>query len=236
MGRKGGKIIMKAIMISVRPKWVAKILNGEKTIEIRKTMPKCDLPIDVYIYCTKEKILGNLIMCKSKEHIELFGENAVIGINKGFIEKEDINLQGKVVAKFTLNKIVPIVMQKGATHGYGNKGYIGYGYCDKGNFKFMFDMEKETCLEHNEELCKYLNNGKNLSNIIYHELEAKVGCAWHIDNLEIFDTPKELSEFKKPCYVFAQKISGEYGGVCMGEKLTKAPQSWQFIEVEDDVN
>ena len=28
---------MKHIMISIKPKWVAKILNGEKTIEIRKS-------------------------------------------------------------------------------------------------------------------------------------------------------------------------------------------------------
>ena len=53
---------MKSILISIKPKWVAKILNGEKTIEIRKTMPKCDLPIDVYIYCTKEK--GYSKLCK----------------------------------------------------------------------------------------------------------------------------------------------------------------------------
>ena len=49
---------MKSILISIKPKWVAKILNGEKTIEIRKTMPKCDLPIDVYIYCTKDNKHG----------------------------------------------------------------------------------------------------------------------------------------------------------------------------------
>lgn len=46
---------MKAIMISIQPQWVEKILNGEKTIEIRKTMPKCELPCKVYIYCTKPK-------------------------------------------------------------------------------------------------------------------------------------------------------------------------------------
>lgn len=27
-------------MISIKPQWVAKILNGEKTIEIRKKFPK----------------------------------------------------------------------------------------------------------------------------------------------------------------------------------------------------
>ena len=42
----------KSILMSVQPKWVAKILNGEKTIEIRKRFPK-DYVGWVYIYCTK---------------------------------------------------------------------------------------------------------------------------------------------------------------------------------------
>ena len=79
---------MKAIMISIQPKWVAKILNGEKTIEIRKSMPKCDLPIKVYIYCTKEKILGSLIKVGSEENIKTFGKNAIVGINKCYVEKK----------------------------------------------------------------------------------------------------------------------------------------------------
>lgn len=58
-------------------------MNGEKTIEIRKTMPKCELPIDVYIYCTKDKKYANLI-------------------NRGGF------LTGMVVAKFTLNKVEEI--------------------------------------------------------------------------------------------------------------------------------
>lgn len=37
---------MKKILISIKPKWTAKILNGEKTLEIRKTAPK-DLPCEV---------------------------------------------------------------------------------------------------------------------------------------------------------------------------------------------
>ena len=31
---------MKQLLISIKPKWVAKILNGEKTIEIRKKVLK----------------------------------------------------------------------------------------------------------------------------------------------------------------------------------------------------
>lgn len=75
---------MKSILISIKPEWVAKILNGEKTIEIRKTAPKCALPIDVYIYCTKG--LG----------LQKFG-------NKYFAQEGQHPVRnGKIVAKFTL--------------------------------------------------------------------------------------------------------------------------------------
>lgn len=46
---------MKAVLISIQPKWVAKIANGEKTIEVRKTAPKCEVPFKCYIYCTKNR-------------------------------------------------------------------------------------------------------------------------------------------------------------------------------------
>ena len=42
----------KAVMLSIRPKWVEKIASGEKTIEVRKTRPKLDTPFKCYIYCT----------------------------------------------------------------------------------------------------------------------------------------------------------------------------------------
>ena len=54
----------KTMLISVKPKYVADILNGKKTIEIRKTCParfknlkpyEGAEPIEVYIYCTKEE-------------------------------------------------------------------------------------------------------------------------------------------------------------------------------------
>lgn len=41
------------LLISVRPQWVEKIANGEKTIEVRKTKPKIETPFKCYIYCTK---------------------------------------------------------------------------------------------------------------------------------------------------------------------------------------
>lgn len=46
---------VKAVMISIRPKWCEKIANGEKTIEVRKTRPKLETPFKCYIYCTHGK-------------------------------------------------------------------------------------------------------------------------------------------------------------------------------------
>ena len=42
----------KAVLISIRPKWCEKIVNGEKTIEVRKTRPKLEAPFKCYIYET----------------------------------------------------------------------------------------------------------------------------------------------------------------------------------------
>lgn len=43
----------KAVLMSIRPEWCAKIVSGEKTFEIRKTKPKIAPPFKVYIYETQ---------------------------------------------------------------------------------------------------------------------------------------------------------------------------------------
>ena len=48
---KGKKI--KAVLISIQPKWCELIASGKKTVEVRKTKPKLETPFKCYIYCTK---------------------------------------------------------------------------------------------------------------------------------------------------------------------------------------
>ena len=43
---------MKSVLISIKPKYVELIANGEKTIEVRKSAPK-EVPFKAYIYETK---------------------------------------------------------------------------------------------------------------------------------------------------------------------------------------
>lgn len=44
---------MKAVMLSIRPKWCELIANRKKTVEVRKSRPKLETPFKCYIYCTK---------------------------------------------------------------------------------------------------------------------------------------------------------------------------------------
>lgn len=94
---------MKAIMISIQPQWVEKILNGEKTIEIRKSMPKCQSSCKVFIYCTQGKTLVRHSGTQMKQ-FELLTDQV---------------LNGKVVAEFTLNKVdVLDYLDNGVVAGY----------------------------------------------------------------------------------------------------------------------
>ena len=181
---------MKTVMISIKPEWVEKILNGEKTIEIRKTTPKCKLPCKVYIYCTKSK--PNLCDRRNAD-IKLADFEFVNNLDSG-----DILLNGKVVAEFTFCQTIQFDI-------------------DGLKFYDMLDVFLEQSCLTQEQLTKYL--GDNL------------GYVWQIDDLKIYDRPKELSEFK--VYDKTYDNVGAFGWA-FDEKekyhpLTKAPQSWCYV-------
>ena len=82
---------------------------------------------------------------------------------------------------------------------------------------------KETCLTA-EEFCDYL--GEN------------VGYGWHISDLRIYDTPKELSDFKTLCRVDADCCACPYYNYtkmdCDGRVIGRPPQSWCYVEAMKD--
>ena len=160
---------MKAIMISIKPQYVEKILNGEKTIEIRKTTPKCELPCKVYIYCTKPKkwwafsnwgATSDELVWKIKDKVKMCN-----GLEVWDDDCEKLN--GKVVAEFTLNKVDTLERDLN-------------DWLPKNRYDVSNDLLKNINLNQ-EQLWNY-GQGK----ILY---------AWHIDNLKVYNKPKELSEF-----------------------------------------
>ena len=182
---------MKAVMISIKPKWIAKIASGEKTIEVRKSRPKIETPFKCYIYSTKT---GNRLYYN--------GQN-VFDISK--------ELTGKVVGEFICDKIYGI---KPHDDGYGANSYIFVGHYG----------EDGSCLTF-KQLDNYLKN--------------KIGFGWHISDLKIYDKPKELSEFRKPSKEYHDIRENKKGyltfldGYIEGDPLTRPPQSWCYVEIEE---
>lgn len=83
---------MKAVLISIHPKWCERIAFRDKKLEVRKNKPKVEPPFRCYIYQTKKNWLYRLLAPqKSFAWVEtvLFG-------------------QGKVIGEFVCDMIIPI--------------------------------------------------------------------------------------------------------------------------------
>ena len=198
---------MKSVLLSVRPEWVAKILNGEKTIEIRKKFPK-DYVGWVYIYCTKN---GNDYYGMPTDLVDYRGcaiYNKFKLMPKGEKVTTDDNqprLNGKVIARFWCDKVENIIF---GTTLYNDLGFFTGDLYD-------FDLYKQSCLT-KKEMRNYLKVKPN----------GLSGYAIHITKLEIFDKPKDISEFETRHW--NSKNPFERDNVY---ELTRAPQSWCYIEV-----
>ena len=171
---------MKAVLISIRPRWVQKIANGEKTIEVRKTRPKLNTPFKCYIYCTLPKYTHEDSIVTDYPRPQFYGG-------------------GKVVGEFTCDQIYELAPLNHAPD----------------------DVEKQACLTR-EEIVNYLKG---------------TGYGWHISNLKIYDTPKELIEFHTWTKCKSCSKSGYESTACIYDEncmipaaITKAPQSWCYVE------
>lgn len=177
----------KAVLISIRPKWVEKIANGEKTIEVRKTRPKLETPFKCYIYCTLPKYPHEDFIATNYPMPQFYGG-------------------GKVVGEFTCERIVPIT-------------YDGSRLWCPTNAAFS----PATCLSQAEIIAYIGDKGR---------------CyGWHISDLRIYDTPRELSEFQRatdPCVFCMERIARECTDCKkFGGNIKRPPQSWCYV---DDAN
>ena len=173
---------MKAILMSIQPKWCELIASGKKTVEVRKSAPK-ETPFKVYMYCTKD---GYMYRCR-------FDENR-LAIPELW--------NGKVIGEFICDKIEECIPD--------------YNPVIQEFFYNAWEDSEATCLTA-EEQSKY---GK-----------SKPLYGWHITDLKIYDTPRELSEFR------TIKCTNKRGSCsdcktkpdCI-KQITRPPQRWQYVE------
>lgn len=123
----------------------------------------------------------------------------------------------------------------------GNEHVIGEFICDKvyliKNQRNRFvvvneeqgvtnEIARQSCLDY-DDMVNYLGN--------------KDGYGWHISDLKIYDKPKELGEFTRPCsydgICFSCKrfiANGMPYGFCDGT-ITRPPQSYMWVKELEEV-
>jgi predicted transcriptional regulator len=209
----------KAVLLSIHPKWCSGMLCGEKTNEIRKTKPTIEVPFKVLIYCTKAT--QDMKMC--------------------FVNLRDTKISyfanGKVIGEFICDRIDRYESEFCNNDCYEDIRRIFLDEDGEEDFEKIWDNESDdyenfvfphSCVSY-QELKKYIGIG------------FKTFYAWHISNLKIYDKPKYLSEFKKPCKYpnevcepWCERARSEdcktYTIVKCNNKLTKPPQSWCYVE------
>lgn len=224
-----------SILQSIKPQYCELIASGKKTIEVRKTRPKLDVPFKVYIYCTK-----------SKKH---FQHNRIVD------SLDDLYRMPNGEIRYGYSGELMCCNEPYTSDNFLNSKVIGEYVCDEIQ-EFTFDdfwnyyiSDDDLVLTGltQEELFEY-GNGKTL-------------YGYHISDLKIYDKPKELSEFEiidkeflkecpyrirvynNPDYTNEALRKGSYvcnnsfgPDFCRGQcgsatkPLTRPPQSWCYVE------
>lgn len=216
----------KAILMSIKPRYVCEILNGNKTIEVRKKFPK-DYVGWVYIYCTKGK--ENLY----KDYYVMSGKEGYFLTKCGDVEK----LNGKVVGRFWCDKV----------NRYDIQSPLMEQHSIYKNGQYHFELE--TC--HNDLVDYALINPNDLFKYLKETSDTEEATLYglQISRLEVFEEPKELKDFY--CFGYKENLKKKQLEIERAKdikdfyqrqmqffnenwQVKNAPQSFQFIEGEND--
>lgn len=196
------------VIISIQPKWCMLIANGCKIIEVRRTKPACNTPFKCYIYCTKSTGSDFLWVLNEIGRAKFAGKTSKIADVFGAKDVGDCYKgNGKVIGEFVCDRIdrIDVIDDSMMTYIQVNQ-------------KADMFITQETCLDI-DGLQQYLGN--------------QSGFGWHISGLKIYDRPKELNEFVKPCNRKCFDPCPYYQGKeyeCDRPVITRPPQSWCYCE------
>lgn len=206
---------MKEVLRSVKPYWLYLILTGKKTVEIGKSCPQAkDWNKVVEMYCSKDMRSFNRIPEEDKEWMHKY--------------------LGKVACRFVCDWISEYESNFSSA-------------CDGEIREVFYDPDD------NERIAPIIAEVGDKCGLMWRacmswkELRSYMGdapktfYAWRISQLEIYDKPKELSEFVAArekdycdgCGVAWESCNGDYHCTqkhCDGYHLSRAPQSYMYVE------
>ena len=198
---------MKAVLISIKPKYCELIASGKKTVEVRKTKPKLETPFKCYIYCTQGDSLNYLKTPFFSNCNKFWVDNKAFGANVA-------RANGKVIGEFVCDHI-------GYVRNYGDA--VDWYDC------------KASCLSANE-IIEYAKDkdgnfvytyGWHISDLVIYDKPRELS--------EFYYPPEKYCE-KDLCGLCPkyEVPSYEYGEVdfdCEWKKpIERPPQSWMYVE------
>ncbi len=199
----------KAVMISIRPKWCEKIASGEKTIEVRKTKPKLEIPFKCYIYCTSGRPDLNIPISPERLMQDYLDTGSMQSLNCPLGN-------GKVIGEFTCDRI----------DEYDDDTIFSFRHEDYARWN-DFDLDR-ACM-HPEDFQNYANGkwlyGWHISDLKIYDQPKELNEFW---------LPPELYCEKERCggcpYDQVADVNGEYSFDCEWKRpLTRPPQSWCYV-------
>lgn len=224
---------MKAVLISIQPKWCEKIANGKKTIDVRKTRPNWETPFKVYIYCTNTPRYHHLYDLRPFDKSGKIKLGCVQHNSTSLVADNYIN--GKVIGEFVCDRIDDFYC---CSVPYKKENNLGYGrFLDNGVYK-VNGWHEGVVFERNDKYIDSMLKNNDLKEMCLSAQEifdyigiGKYLYGWHISDLKIYDKPKELSDF------WTIKCNNKRNG-CQGceikpnciKTITRPPQSWCYVE------
>lgn len=145
---------------------------------------------------------------------------------------------GKVIGEFLCDRIEEFYC---ASVPYQRENNLGYGrFIDNGVYK-VGGWHEGIVFERNDRFIDSMLNNNDLKEMCLsvQELFDYIGIgkhlyAWHISDLKIYDKPKPIMQFYKPCPIEIKNCPGcelysTYTGCCMNN-VDRPPQSWCYVE------
>ena len=200
----------KTLLISIQPQWLKKILNGRKTIEVRRKVNKEILDkldrgetVEAYLYCTKGKpyLYYNF---RNKEYVSCDDKNNLTYYHSDYQKVMGSNLiNGTIPAKVVIDGYVKLDYYK-VDYTYGNM--------------WLTNMTtfKNNCQLSHQQFIDY-GKGKDL-------------YALHISRVEVLDEVMKLGDFHigDNCITDPKEyhMSNDYGSI------TRPPQNMMIVWVK----
>lgn len=204
---------MKSVLISIQPKWCELIASGKKTVEVRKTKPKTDVPFKCYIYQTKLRWVYTLLHA-----LGFFA-----------IARRLARGVGKVIGEFVCDSV------KMSLVGYDENGCPSYwdildGSCLTPNELVCYGEWKTLYGWHISDLVIY-DKPKELSEFSIIDTKAVKSCSFRLRAYQNPDYNPTGGLIFGGCYC---RRKYDWCDNCKTKPITRPPQSWCYVERKED--